>query len=411
MQAAGHELAGPIATRASLENPRTPLHAIFDVPTTYTGATVSPATAMQSTAIWASIRIIAGSVAKLPLITYRRTEQGRERAKDHYLHRLLQEQANPEMTAYRFRHLMQTWLLVHGNAFAAMEINGRGQVTALYPMKPSRVVMKMSKTGIRYDYVNDHGEGISLPSGLVFHLRWMSDDGLMGRSPIEVHRQTIGLDLAQKEVAARFFGSGMKISGVLSAPAKLGDKAIDNLRKQFEYAHGGLSNAWKMMILEEGMTYEPTQSTMKDAEYVAQANFGISDIARVYGVPEHMLSKLDRSTNNNIEHQGLEFTTLSLDDHLSNWEAEIPFAMLSERERQSIFVEHLLDKILRGDTLSRYQAYSLAIQNGFMLVNEARAKENSNPVEGGDVPRTQMQMVPLGYEPPVTQGAIGNGKA
>jgi HK97 family phage portal protein len=411
MAQAGHQLAPPLPVR-SIENPKHPLAAYFDEPASISGAVVNPMTAMQSTAIWAAIRIIAGSVAKLPLLTYRRTDTGRERDREHYLHRLLQETANPEMTAYRFRHLMQTWLLVHGNAYAAIEINGRGQVTALFPMKPSRVNVKVSKTGIRYEYTSDDGQTISIASDLVFHLRWMSDDGIIGRSPIQVHRDTIGLGLAQTEARARFFGNGMKISGVLTHPERLGDKAHENLRKQFANAHQGLANAWKMMILEEGMKYEPTQSTMADAEFVSQMKFGIADIARIYGVPLHMLSELDRSTNNNIEHQGLEFVAQTLDEHLTNWETEIGFALLSERDRKAITCEHLLDKLLRGDTKSRYDAFGVGIDKGFLKVNEVRAKENLNAVEGGDVPRQQMQMVPLGYMPPEPkpQGAI-NGTA
>lgn len=416
MSRAGHELIPPavpwaLQARASLENPATPLSSYFNIDPTYTGVAVTAMSAQQCTAVWACKRILAGSVAKLPLITYRRTEEGRERARDHYLHRLLQQQANPDMTAFRFRHLMQSWITDHGNAYAAIEISGRGQVVALYPMKPSRVIMRIGRNGIRYDYVNDHGDGISLPAGLVLHLRWMSDDGYVGRSPIEVHRQTIGLALAQTEASARFFGNGMKISGVLTHPAKLGVPAMTNLRKHFEQANGGLSNAWKMLILEEGMKYEPTQSTMQEADFIAQMKFGNSDFSRIYGVPLHMLAELDRSTNNNIEHQGLEFVNQTIDEHLTNWESEIAFSLLSDRERQTIFVEHLLDKLLRGDTASRYAAYGIGADKGFLKIDEIRERENLNRVPGGDIVRTQMQMVPLGYIPPAPKGALTDGKA
>ena len=407
--AAGHTLPPPIMRDASLENPKTPLHAIFDVEP-HGGRSITQQVALQSSTMWACLRYIAGSCAKLPFLTYRRTPEGRERAQGHYSEWLLQYQSNPAMTAYRFRHLMTMWLLIHGNTYAWMDINLRGQVTGLYPMAPNRVMIKITPAGLRYVYTSDSGGQVEFDGGEVLHLRWMSTDGIMGNSPIAIHRGLIGHDLDLRETGAKFFRGGMQISGVLSAPSKLSDVARKNIESGLE-RYKGLTNAWKVLLLEEGMKYDAMQSTMKDAQYLESANLTAEDIARVYGVPQHIVGLLARSTNNNIEHQGLEAKTVTLDEHLRCWETEVEYSLLSERDRAIYYVRHNTGALMRGDTKTRYEAYALALQNGWLTINEVREYEELNGVDGGDQPRTQMQMVPLGWTPPAPQKQIGGGNA
>jgi HK97 family phage portal protein len=378
---------------------------------TYTNRPVTPSIAMQVGAWYACVDVLARDVASAPLLTYRRTDMGRDRASDHYLYRLLRYQANPEMTAWRFKHLMQTWVCNQGNAYAEIEISGRGQVIALWPWRPDRVKIERKVPGgpLVYTYRMQDGREVSVPGAMILHLRGMSLDGVVGMNPIEVHRNTIGLADAMKEHAARFYGNGARPLGVLEHPGKFRDeKAIVNLRKSWQETHGGLENAHRIAILEEGMKYQEVGLNMVDAQYLESQNFSIEDIARLHHVPPHRIGHLARSTNNNIEHQGIEYVQYGIGPWAANWEQEIMFSLLSEREAQTIYCEFLLDSLLRGDAISRSQYIAQRITSGTMTPNEARERENDNRLEGGDELYIQGAMVPLrmaGQQPAAPAGA------
>lgn len=364
---------------------------------TYTGKVVTQMSALQASAVWACIRVLSGDIAKCPLLTYRITDDGREKARDHYLFRLLRYSANPRMTAFRFKRLMQTWALLDGNAYAALEVNGRGQVLALWPWRPDRVQMRKSDDGeqiLAYKYTSAHGEVTELPWYMVFHLRGLESDGLVGLSPVQIARQSIGLSLATEEYASRFYGQGGRPSGLLTvAGAQVKD--LPTIREEWNKTYGGLSGSHKTAVLIEGTKYEPLSVNQSDAEYIATRKHGTADISRVYGVPLHKLSELDRATFSNIEEQGLDYTSGELGNWMANWEQELMFSLLSDREQQSIYLEFLTEALTRGRLLEQTQSLGAAVDKGIMDRNEARAKYNLNKRRGADKLLVQQQMIPI----------------
>ncbi len=306
---------------------------------------------------------------------YRLDQTGRQRATDHYLWPLLQYEANPEMTAWRFKHLMQTWMDLWGNAYAEMEMNGRGQITALWPWRPDRV--KITRAGsmqgpLVYTYTDQKNNKFTLPQSNIFHLRGTSTDGILGLNPIQTHRQNLGLSMAITEHGARFFGNGARPLGVLQYPGKLGDKAYGSLKESWAAQHEGLNNAHRIAILEEGLTYKEVGVNMVDAQYLSSMQFSIQDIARIFNVPPHRIGDLSRSTFNNIDSQGLEYVQYGIGPLAANWESEINYSMLSGRERQTIEAKFNLRHLIRGDYTAMGQFITQMISSGIMNADEVR---------------------------------------
>ncbi len=399
---------------------------------TYTGKLVSQANALQVSAVWASILIRANDVARLPLIPFQRQHPGLEPATDHYLWPLLQYEANPRQTAFRWRHLMQVWLDLWGNAYAEIEMNGRGQVTGLWPWRPDRVkIFRANKTlesPLIYRYKFDDQTTVDLPAEQILHLRGMSLDGIMGLSPIEMHKQQLGVSMAGTEHWARFFSNGARPLGYLEHPSVLGDKAKQHLQEWWEGQHKGLSNAHRTAILEEGMKYHETGLTMVDAQYLESMKFTVEEIARLYGVPLHRLASLDQATNNNIEQQDKNYIDACLGPLAANWEQELEFSMLSPRDRPNYCVRFRLRHLMRGDMAAQATFYGAMMDRGAMTQNEVREELEFNPLPGklADIPWKNAAMVPTGDDsyvpnakqqpkneppPPVNPDQKLNGKA
>ena len=352
---------------------------------TYAGEFVTPRTAMQVSTVWACQQAISGDMAKLPLRTYRRdAKDNRFEARDHYLYPLLTETANPEMSAFRFKRQMQTWALGWGNAYAEIEISGRGQVVALWPWHPSRVTVSRKAGGsLIYTYRMQDGTEISRPDDLIFHLRGLEIDGICGLNPIEAHRQRIGMSLATEKHGATFFGNGARPLGVLQHPGSVGDTGVQNIRKMWESTHGGAANAHRIAILEEGMTYKETSLSMVDAQYLETMKFGVEEIARIYGVPPHRIGHLERATNNNIEHQGREYVQSCIGQWGANWQAEIMMSLLSARERKDVFVEFDYSEYLTGDYMAQAEWIRSRWNTGSITADEIRKRFNENPLDAG----------------------------
>lgn len=356
---------------------------------TPTGVVVTTDRALQITAVFAAVRILAESLASLPLIMYRRLDDGgKEREMDHPLYEVLHNQANPLMSSFQFRETMMGHVCLWGNAYAEIESDGAGRIRALYPLRPDRVDARVvdGKLWYRVELPGRfEGEQIVLPQEKIFHVRGLGSDGITGYSPIRMARNALGLAAATEEFGSQFFGNGAKPGGVLEHPGLLGDDAYRRLRTSWEEMHQGLDNAHRIAILEEGMKYSQIGIPPEDAQFLETRKFQVTEIARIFRIPPHMLADLDRATFGNIEQQSLEFVIYTLRPWLVRWEQEIYRSLLTESERKTFFAEFLVDGLLRGDTQSRYDAYAKGKQNGWLSTNDIRRMENLNPVEGGDV--------------------------
>ena len=360
-------------------------------PSSITGQRVSVDTAMQLSAVYACVRVKSEDLASLPLILYRRLERGKERAPEHSLYRILHDQANPQMTALQFRETMATHLELRGNAFANIERNSDGTVKWLWPLNPTRMDKPMLATDGRllYRYWLPNGTQAILTQDEVFHLRGMSFDGVLGVSPIEAQRETMGNALAAMEYGTRFFANNANPSGVLQAKSRISEEAAKRLRNSWNDAHQGLSNAHRVAILEEGMEWKQISITPEDAQYLESKKYSRSEIAGIYRVPPHKIADLERSTFSNIEEQDIDYAKSTIRPMARRWEAQTNMSLLLPSEQSRYLSEFLLDDLLRGKTLERFEAYQKA---WWMTGNEIRERENLNPIDGLDQPLLPVNM-------------------
>lgn len=353
---------------------------------TASGVTVTEENAMSSTAVYAAQKVISETMASLPLFTYKRLEgAGKEKAHDHYLYTLLHDQPNEEMTSFTFRELMQHHILTWGNAYAEIEWTYGGEIRALWPLNPAMttVARNPSTKKLEYTTTTPDGETYVLKSHQVFHIPGLGN-GIVGKSPIRMHREAIGLGKATEEFGARFFGNGATPSGIVEYPGKLDDQAYDRFRKDVRESHTGLSKSHKLMILEEGLKYHQVGIPPEDAQFLETRKFQISEIARIYRVPPHKIADLERSTNNNIEHQSIEFVVDTITPWSVRWEQAIKMQLLTEKQRKVFFAEFMIDGLLRGDYKSRQEGLAIQRQNGVINADEWRSMENNNPIPTGE---------------------------
>lgn len=381
---------------------------------TATGLSVSPETSLQVTAVLACVRVLAESIASLPLVLYKRLSRGKERAVGHYLYSILHDQANPEMTSFEFREVSMGHLATWGNSFANIERSGSGRVRALWPLRPDRmrVYRVAGETGAqlvyRYRLPDSAGGGErTLLEHEVLHIRGLSPDGIVGYSPIQLARQAVGLSLAMEEFGGRFFGNGAIPGLALSHPGQLSDLAHKHLKESWEEEHQGLTQAHRFAILEEGMKVEKIGIPPDDSQFIESRKMQVNEIARIYRMPLHKIQDLEHATFSNIEHQAIEFVVDTLRPWCVRWEQRIRQSLLGPEEARSHFAEFLVDGLLRGDVSARYTAYATARQNGWMSANEIRELENQNPIPGGDEYLVPLNMEPSGGLPVPPNGGGG----
>lgn len=362
------------------------------------GISVTENSALTSSAVFGCVRVLAETVASLPLIVYQRVGEGKERAPDHYLYNLLHDRPNEFMTSFEFRETLMGHLTLWGNAYTEIEYDARGRTRQLWPLRPDRMLrVEMTADGRRaYQYMLPSGETVWLSDNNVWHLRGFGGDGLNGYSVIRLMRESIGLGLAAESFGARFFGNDARPGGILEHPGVLGEEAHKRLRESWESRHGGLSGSHRVAILEEGLQYKQIGIPPEDAQFLETRRFQVIEIARAFRVPPHMLGDLERATFSNIEHQSIDFVVHTIRPWLVRWEQSIQQRLMLAEERERFYAEFLVDGLLRGDTQTRYQAYAVGRQNGWLSANDIRELENMNPVEGGDVYLVPLNMVPAG---------------
>lgn len=351
-----------------------------------TGRPVTPATAVGSTAVWAAVRIISESIATLPLRVYERGTDGRTIATQHPLYPILHDRPNPRQTAVEYREQQLASLLLWGNAYTWIDRWPSGRPRNLWPLRPDRVTVKVD-VATENDPVpslvyvvstHDGGQRVYAADDIL-HVRGLSSDGLMGLSPIAVHRDAVGLEQAEREFAGRFFGNNGRPGGVLKVAGRLSNDAAVRLKQSWETAHRGLENAHRVAVLEEGIEWQSMGMPLQDAQFVEQRRFSIEEIARIFRVPLHLMGDLQRATYSNIEHQSIEFVVHTIRPWCVRLEQSYA-TLLYPSERQALYVEHAVDALLRGDVKSRYDAYAVGRQWGWLSVNEIRALENLNGV-------------------------------
>ena len=363
---------------------------------TTSGKPVNERTAMQTTAVYACVRILAEAVASLPLHVYEyQDDGGKNLVHDHPLYYLLHDEPNPEMTSFVFRETLMSHLLIWGNAYAQIIRDGAGRVLGLYPLLPDKMeVQRDDKGNIYYVYSRNSDENpmfkeygnIKLKAEDVLHIPGLGFDGLIGYSPIAMAKNAVGMTLACEEYGASFFANGANPGGVLEHPGVLKDPS--KVRESWNSVYRGVSNAHKIAVLEEGMKYQQIGIPPEEAQFLETRKFQINEIARLYRIPPHMVGDLDKSSFSNIEQQSLEFVKYTLDPWVIRWEQSLQKSLLLPGEKGKYFIKLNVDGLLRGDYQSRMNGYAVGRQNGWFSANDIREMENMNPIpdeEGGNL--------------------------
>lgn len=353
-------------------------------PPTSSGEYVTPDLALTISAVYACVRILSETVASLPLKVYETTPSGGRTLAKHPLNEILGISPNGEQTAFELREFVMSNLTLRGNAYCHRTLDGNGRVSEIVSLNSRYMnVDRAADDTLIFDY-QEPGNSRVYSQADIWRVSALSGNGVTGLSPIALAREGLGVALATETHAGKLFTNGAQVPGTLEFDHKLDADQITNLRKQFADNYSGTANAWKPLILESGMHYKSIGMNADDAQFLESRKFQITEIARWYRVPPHMLAELDKATFSNIEHQSIEFVVHTIRPWLVRLEQTMSRDLLSKRERQRYFLSHSVEGLLRGDTKSRYEAYGSAIQDGWLNRNEVRKLENRNPEEGLD---------------------------
>ncbi len=354
-------------------------------PVALSATSVTPTTAQSVSAVFACVQSISETVASLPLILFRRGEDGdRERAADHPLYRVLHDMANPEQTALEFREYMQAVVLLRGNAYARIERGNDGQVRALWPLNPDNVQVRRTPSGLVYEHSKE-GTRATLLAHECLHLRHrLGDDGVLGVSPIAAARGVVELAIAENEHGRNTFTNGAKLLGVLKVPSMLKPEQRTAIAASWASQHAGGSNSGRTAILESGVEFQPLSMSLEDASWIEARKLSVIEVCRLFRVPPSIVGAMEQSNYSNSVEMARQFATQTLRRHLVMWEQAIAAKLLTDAGRRTHFAEHAVEGLLRGDSVNRAQFYSSGISDGWMLRSEARKLENLPAIEGID---------------------------
>lgn len=360
--------------------------------TSSTGINVTEMKALQHTAVYACVHILAQTLATIPLnVNQHKPEGGKRKATNHPLFNVLHKAANSEMSSFAWRETIQGHVGLWGNGYSEIEYNNAGQIIGLWPLRPdlTRPYRNSETMELEYYTTLPTGQTVKLPKNRVLHIAGFGFDGIRGYNPIDLACQSIGIGLAAEEYGARFFGNGATVSGVLEHPGELGDDGRQNLRQSFEEMHSGLERSHRLMILEEGLKYNQIGIPPQTAQYLETRKFAVTDIARFFHVPPHMIADLERATFSNIEQQDIGFVKHTMLPWFVRWEQAMDMKLLaySNRGKNSdteYFTKFNLNALMRGDAKSRSEFYHYGRIDGWLNANMILELEDMDPIDGDE---------------------------
>ena len=364
----------------------------------WTGEHVTASSALSLPSVWACVNLIAGSIASLPVQVYRDRPDGeREVNKGHNLYRLLHDRPNYDQTALDFWEFMAASLELWGNAYAVIE-RSDDRITSLVPVNPALMAVRRLPNGsIEYRWSED-GKDNRHTDATMFHIRGFGGNPLGGMSTLHFGRQAFGLAQAAGRSASTTFANGMRPSGVLKFTDWLKPDQRDLAENVMAQKLAGAANAGRLMVLEGGVEFSPLTMKPEDAQMLETQRYTVEEVCRFFGVPPHMVGHTEKSTSwgSGIEQQTLGFVKFTLRRRVKRIEQAIMQQLLTDRDRsRGLSVEFNFEGLLRGDSAGRASFYQTMTSIGAMTINEVRALENLPRVDGGDVPRMQMQNVPI----------------
>lgn len=369
-----------LTSRSTLSNPDSWLRGALTSGTTFSGKTVTVDSSLSLVPVFAAVNRLSQAVGASPLIVYKKTSSGRERAADSRQWEICHEQPNPEIAADEFWAIVESHIDLWGNAFIWKERAGDGRVANLWALKPSRCMVgydKDKRTGQVRRMFKIDGNGPYFEDDIL-QIRGLSSDGLVGYSPIQLARQLLGNGMAQEEFQGKFWANGAWPGVVLKHPQKLDDGAIKRLKASWKSAHGGAGRAGETAVIEEGMSVETMTMPLDDAQFIEQARFNDLRVAQLFGLPPHAIAAKsgDSMTYSNVESQGIDFVRWSVRPRVTRIEKSLKRDPDLFPAGQALYPEFLLDALMRADLKTRYEAYQVGIAAGVLTRNEARDYEN-----------------------------------
>ena len=359
---------------------------------TTSGLHVDRVTAMGVSAVHASVRLLSETLASLPTILYKRLEKGKERAADHPVYDLLHLRPNPEQTPFYFKETLMHHAVLLGNGYARIVRDKRGFPRELWIQNPQEWDVK--RINNRKVYVREQPKEI-VPMGDMLHISGLGYDGMKGYDTLTRIRDVIGQAMAVERYGAEFFKNYGGPGGYLRLKGRLKDKdAVDRLKHSWNKAHADWGNKESIGVLEDEAEYIPIAVAPNQSQFIETRQFIITEIARIFRVPPHLIADMSHATFSNIEHQGIEFVVHTMRPWLVRWEQSLSMSLLSDLDQKDYFFEFLVDALLRGDIAARSQAYRTFIEMGVYSPNEVREFENKNPVDGGDAHYVPMNWIP-----------------
>lgn len=339
-------------------------------------AVVNPNVALTYSTIFACVRVIAETIATLPLFLYKVKGNNKVKAREHNLYSILHDAPNLECTSVSFFESLITQILLTGNGFAEIIKDNFNNILELHILDANKIrVYRDNYNNIVYEY-NDDGKIISLSKRQVLHIAGLGWNGIIGYSPIALMRRQIATGIYQDNFALDFFSNGVKKVPILSHPNRISKEAKESMKESFR-------KSWDngIVVLEEGITVNPITMNLSDAQFLESRRFSVEEICRIFRVPPHLIGDLSRSTNNNIEHQSIEFVTHTIRPWCVRIERGLNNFLLNIKEKGKYTIEFMLDGLLRGDTLTRQQSNQIKLNNGILTRNQWRQQENMNEVE------------------------------
>lgn len=358
------------------------------------GVNVTPENALEYSAVLGGVRVLAEGVAQLPLIVYERLARGRRRADDHPLYELLHLQPNPYQTSFEWRESLMMNVLMRGDAFTEIDWSNGGQVRALWPLWPQYMTMyRAPDRSIWYEYTQPGVADKVMQAHQVLHVPCLAYSGMRGRGILALAAPTIGLGKAAEQYGSAFFSNGARPSVALEYPGVLSDQAFNRLRKKWEEDHGGLENAQRVAILEEGMKLTSYGTAPEDAQFLETRKFQRNEVAAVLRLSPSMLGDTEAQSYASMEQEMLRHVQLALMPWYVRIEQRLSVALMTAEERRSYYVEFLVDGLLRGDMKTRHEVYAIGRQWGYFSANDVRIMNNQDVIEGGDEYLVPMNMI------------------
>lgn len=329
---------------------------------------------LQLTAVYGCVRLLSETIAALPVHLYRKDGDKRIGVPSP----AWMVKPNPEMTWFELIEGTMAALNLDGNAFWFFDIGiGNGEIVHVWPLHPASVTVQRNPGSGEIEY--RHGDQ-TYDGRNVLHIRaFAGSGGLRGLSPIALFRNTaLGLTAALEENGRKYFENGSVVSGVISVPDRVERDQLEVMAERWMSDHSGVHNAHLPGFLTGGSTWTPITVTNEQSQFLASRTFQVDEICRIFRVPPHKIAELSRATFSNIEHSSIEFVA----DSIRPWVARIEGALAPLLAADS-YIKFDLNGLLRGDTMSRFAAYNMGIQGGWLNADEPRAWEDLDPIPDG----------------------------